>query len=178
MLVGKFCENWKIAHLRVVCLSWHLSYLQKSVRVFFKDKTERGNRKSSVSPLLVGNGSTCWLMGGDAVISAAMPLQPSPVWHPTLSHPLWHPASRFDHRSSPSNSVSSPLWALCGRHLLPNLFGKSFSSESQEKKKMYCYINLSEEGLWRNRDKVGSLIVKCRDYALYECQRCNVQKTC
>lgn len=81
-------------------------------------------------------------VGGDAVISAAMPLQPSPIWHPALSHPWWHPMSCFKHRPPPcfpTPPVFSPSWAWWSLHPLPDLSEQSSSSESKEEK-LYIYI--------------------------------------
>lgn len=40
---------------------------------------------------------------------------------------------------------------------------------------MYYYINVIRKDYNKVIDKVGSLIVKCRHYALYDFQRWNVQ---
>lgn len=111
----------------------------------------------------------CWLvtaeclggcMGGDAVISAAMTLQSSPVWHPTLSHPH-----------------STMLWPQIIPPLFPPLLSRLWSSppslisgealiEWKKRRNIYVYYDIS---LYKKKDFRGaSLIVKCRDYALYD----------
>lgn len=92
----------------------------------------------------------CWLvtaeclvgwMGGDAVISAAMPLQPSPVWRPALSHPRW-PRRHVLTTNLPDSFhlCFLPSWAQCGLHPLPDLFGKSSLSERKKKEEKKIYI--------------------------------------
>lgn len=106
--------------------------------VFKKRWNRKRTQKSSVLPpaggwrLILADGRWCWNLRCHA-----------PATFPSLTpRSVSTSGTRSDHRSSPSNSVSSPLWTLCGRHLLPDLYGKSSLSESQEKKKMLCYINL------------------------------------
>lgn len=76
--------------------------------------------------------------GGDAVISAAMPLQPSPGLTARSVSPPVTPISRSDHRSPPSLHLRFlPSWAWCAPRLLPDLFGKSSSCERFEEKNIY-----------------------------------------
>lgn len=101
--------------------------------------------------------------GGDAVISAAMPLQPSPVWHPALSHP-WSPQSHLLTTDLPASlppsfppllSLLWPPWSTRGKELF------KWKEKKRRKKYIYMYYYIS---LWKKKDyredKGGSVIAK------------------
>lgn len=79
--------------------------------------------------------------GGDAVISAAMPLQPSPVWHPALSHPSW-PQCRVLTTELPASLHHRflPSWAWRGLDPLPWSIWEELFNQVKEKKNIYTDI--------------------------------------
>lgn len=110
--------------------------------------------------------------GGDAVISAAMPLQPSPVWHPALSHPSW-PQCRVLTTELPASLHHRflPSWAWRGLDPLPWSIWEELFNQVKEKKNIYTdiciIIQIYKKKKMDYRDRGGSLMVKCRDYALW-----------
>lgn len=98
-------------------------------------------KRSFTRPLLVGD---CWMslwVDGRwcCDLRCHAPATFPPVWHPTLSHPWWprcHVKFWLPISLHPSTSVSSPPEPGVVFTFLPDLFGKSSSSESLLKKRI------------------------------------------
>lgn len=94
-------------------------------------------------------------MGGGAVISAAMPLQPSPpFWHPALFHP-WSRSPRL-----PSTSVSSPPEPGVVFASSPICLGRALQVKEKKKKYMYYYINLKKKKKEKEKKDYRELEIK------------------